>query len=103
MSVVGFLCAFGAVIFATWTVITVFLVGRNVPGWSSLATLITFFGGLILASLGLIGEYLWRIFDAVKTRPLYLVDEVTDETEAQEENLCIVRTEETEKNRFEIK
>lgn len=86
MSVIGFLCAFGAVLFAAWIVISVFLVGRNVLGWSSLATLITFFGGLILASLGLIGEYLWRIFDAVKDRPLYLVDEVIDKTKKPKED-----------------
>lgn len=78
MSVTGALCAIGAFLYAAVIIISSLLMERVVVGWSSLATLIIFFGGLILASLGLIGEYLWRIFDAVKRRPLYLVDEVID-------------------------
>lgn len=78
MSVIGFACAFGAFIYAIFIVAAVFLIESPVMGWSSLAALVTFFGGLILASLGLIGEYLWRVFDAVKGRPLYLVDETIE-------------------------
>lgn len=78
MSVIGVVCAFGAFIYAIFIVAAAFVVESPVAGWSSLAALVTFFGGLILASLGLIGEYLWRIFDAVKGRPLYLVDEIIE-------------------------
>lgn len=78
MSVLGFSCAAGAFLYGVFIIATAFITIHTVPGWSSLAALITFFGGLILASLGLIGEYLWRIFDAVKNRPLYLVDEQID-------------------------
>ena len=81
MSVIGFLCAFGAFAYATAIVICVLLMGRSVIGWSSLATLITFFSGLILVSLGVIGEYLWRIFDAVRKRPLYVVDQIIEKSE----------------------
>lgn len=79
MSVIGFMCACGAFLYASWIILSAFIGEREVLGWSSIATLITFFGGIVLASLGLIGEYLWRIFDAVRGRPLYLIGEEINE------------------------
>jgi dolichol-phosphate mannosyltransferase len=48
----------------------------EVQGWMSLAFMVTFFSGLILLALGIIGEYLWRIFDNTKRHPLFIVDTV---------------------------
>lgn len=45
------------------------------PGWTSLAVLISFFGGLILASIGIVGLYVGKIFEQVKSRPLFVIDE----------------------------
>ena len=50
------------------------LVGQTVQGWASLATLILFIGGVQLLFLGVIGEYVGRIYSASKQRPLYVVD-----------------------------
>lgn len=47
----------------------------TVAGWSSTITLITCFSGVQLLSLGVIGEYIAKIFVEVKRRPLYIVDE----------------------------
>ena len=47
----------------------------SVFGWSTLIVLITFFGGLQLISIGLIGEYVGRIFLQTKERPLYIIEE----------------------------
>ena len=52
---------------------------RTVPGWASTVLLIMFFSGFILAALGVIGEYLWRVYDEVRGRPLYLIRESSDE------------------------
>lgn len=49
--------------------------GVDVPGYASLITVILFFNGLILMGLGVQGEYIARIFQEVKGRPLYLVRE----------------------------
>jgi dolichol-phosphate mannosyltransferase len=47
--------------------------GITVPGWMSIILFITFFGGLILLSLGIIAEYIWRIYEEVKGRPGYII------------------------------
>ena len=49
---------------------------REVPGWASMAALISFLLGLAIVMLGVIGEYVWRIFDEVSRRPESVIDEV---------------------------
>lgn len=75
MSVSGFLFAALAFVYAAYVIIQslIHTGAVSVPGWASIVVLITFFSGLLLASLGVIGEYLWRIFDCVRDRPLYHV------------------------------
>lgn len=73
MSVGGILLAALSFLYMITIMVQTLLLGSSVQGWSSLAVLVTFFSGLILLSLGVIGEYLWRIYDAVKGRPMYTV------------------------------
>ena len=75
MSFVGCLCALCAFLYGAYLFIIALVETAIVPGWSALAVMITFFSGMILFSLGIIGEYLWRIFDEVKQRPMYIVRE----------------------------
>lgn len=49
----------------------------EVPGWASIIVSMYFLGGLILASIGVLGHYVGRIFAEVKNRPLYLVEQST--------------------------
>lgn len=44
-----------------------------VPGWTSIVVFISFFSGLILLALGIIAEYIWRIYEEVKSRPGYII------------------------------
>ncbi len=59
-------------------VIVLKAMGISWPGYSSLMASILFLGGVQLLMIGIMGEYLGRIFDEVKRRPLYLVGERTD-------------------------
>jgi polyisoprenyl-phosphate glycosyltransferase len=44
-----------------------------IPGWTSLAVAVLFLGGVQLLAVGILGEYIGRIYEEVKRRPLYLV------------------------------
>ncbi len=47
--------------------------GFSIPGWASTLIIISLFSGLILFSLGIIAEYIWRIYEEVKARPGYII------------------------------
>jgi glycosyltransferase involved in cell wall biosynthesis len=49
---------------------------RDVPGWSSVAALVSFLLGLAIVMLGVIGEYVWRIFDEVNRRPESVIEDI---------------------------
>ncbi|BDT68154.1 putative glycosyltransferase [Comamonadaceae bacterium OS-1] len=72
-SALGILIAFGAMLFGLWIVFEHFFEAQPVPGWATLATSMLFFSGVQLLSIGILGEYVGRIFDEVKQRPIYIV------------------------------
>ncbi|RCJ19903.1 hypothetical protein A6S26_04005 [Nostoc sp. ATCC 43529] len=59
--------------YASFLIIRTLLFGIDIPGYASLMVAVLFLGGVQLLSLGMIGEYLGRVYDEVKGRPLYLV------------------------------
>jgi len=69
----GALCAFGTLLYAIYIVIVTVLFGNKVPGYASLFVAITFFGSVQLISIGLLGEYIGRIYLETKQRPPYLI------------------------------
>lgn len=73
-SVVGMLISGASLIYALVIVIKTLIYGVDVPGFATLAAAIMFFGGVQLFSIGVLGEYIGRIFREVKQRPKYLID-----------------------------
>jgi glycosyltransferase involved in cell wall biosynthesis len=75
-TVFGFFVACFAFSYGVFLIARVLIYGRDVPGYASLMVVCLFAFGTQLITLGTIGEYISRIFDEVKQRPLYLVREV---------------------------
>ena len=74
-SYLGILISMLSFIYATFLVIRTLILGIDVPGYASIMVAVLFLGGVQLVSLGIIGEYLGRVYEEVKGRPLYLVRE----------------------------
>lgn len=84
MSMIGVLFFSVSIIWGIYVVVQK-LLGRIVtPGFTTLIILLLFSAGLIMFTLGILGEYIWRTLDAGRNRPLYIVDE-TEEMEGEEE------------------
>ncbi len=62
-------------IYAIFLILRTLLSGSDVPGYASLMVAVLFMGGIQLMSLGVLGEYIGRIYRETKRRPLYLIDE----------------------------
>ncbi len=60
-------------VYLVFLIIRVLISGIDVPGYASLMVVVLFLGGLQMLTLGIFGEYLGRLFDEVKGRPLYIV------------------------------
>lgn len=76
MSAFGVLIASLSFLYGSSVVIHALLGQVPVAGFASLAALIAFLLGLIIVMLGIIGEYLWRVFDEVNKRPEVIIDEI---------------------------
>ena len=63
-----------AFVYGLWVIAKALLWGDPVAGWPTMMAVILFLGGIQLIALGLIGEYLGRLYEESKQRPLYLVD-----------------------------
>jgi glycosyltransferase involved in cell wall biosynthesis len=77
---IGVLTALVAFGWGLWIIARTVLWGDPVQGWPSLMTVVLFLGGLQLVALGIIGEYLGRMYVESKQRPLYLVSETVPPT-----------------------
>ncbi len=74
-SYVGLFLSVLSLIYATFLFLRTLIFGIDVPGYASLMVAILFLGGIQLVTLGIIGEYIGRVYEEVKGRPLYLVRE----------------------------
>lgn len=75
----GFLSASLALVYGVFILVRTLAYGIDVPGYASLIVVVLFMNGLTLLGLGVIGEYLSRVFLEVKGRPLYIVQETVGE------------------------
>lgn len=78
-AVVGFIISAIAFVYMCWVLLKAMIWGDPVAGYPSLMVVILFLGGIQLLSLGVIGEYLGRIFNEAKGRPVYIISETNVE------------------------
>ncbi|MFM9944473.1 MAG: glycosyltransferase family 2 protein [Bacteroidia bacterium] len=79
----GFVCAFVGFFLIVYTLYSRYVLKDYEPGWSSLMITIVFIGGIQLIGIGIIGEYISRIYDNIRNRPLYIVDETNCEKDGE--------------------
>jgi dolichol-phosphate mannosyltransferase len=76
----GFATATLACAYGGYAVVQKYFFHNTVQGWTGLVVILGLIGGMILVSLGVIGEYVGRIFEEIKRRPLYIVQDDTNMT-----------------------
>jgi len=73
---VGFFVSLVSFVYLIVVLIQRIFTSTTVTGWSSIIAIVLFFQGVILMMLGLMGEYIGRIYEEIKSRPIYIVSEV---------------------------
>jgi dolichol-phosphate mannosyltransferase len=79
-SIFGFIVSGFAFCMVVYVLLSKYVFQTAVEGWPSLMLTILFLGGVQLICLGIIGEYLWRIMNTVRNRPLYIIEETNIES-----------------------
>jgi polyisoprenyl-phosphate glycosyltransferase len=72
-SLIGVAISAVSLIYALWIVFSTLMFGVQVPGYATIVTAVMFFGGIQLLSIGIMGEYIARIFREVKQRPPFII------------------------------
>lgn len=76
ITVIGMIVSTASLAFVVFVVINGILGRYDVPGFATLASIISFLLGLVICMLGVIGEYIWRIFDEINRRPEAVIEEI---------------------------
>ena len=76
ISLVGLVVSFLSFAYGFWIFINTLFGHTTVPGFATIVALIAFLLGLIIIMLGVMGEYLWRVFDEINRRPETVIDEI---------------------------
>jgi len=78
MSYMGMLCSLSGFAYALLIIVMRLRNSTPVQGWSSLMVVVLVLGGIQMMMLGVLGEYLWRTFEAARQRPIYFLEETSE-------------------------
>ena len=85
MSRLGLVVAAAGLIYAIVIVVAYLLNETPFPGWAPIMVTLLVLGGTIMIMLGISGEYLWRIYDEIKAKPLFVVQDVVGRGRSRDE------------------
>jgi len=72
---IGMFLAFVSFIYGSWIILKTLIFGVDSPGYASMITVILFLGGIQLMGIGILGEYIGRIYLESKNRPVYIIED----------------------------
>jgi glycosyltransferase involved in cell wall biosynthesis len=72
----GIFVSFVSFLYAAYVFINALLGNFSIPGFATLVSLISFLLGLVIIMIGIVGEYMWRIFHEINKRPEFVIDEI---------------------------
>jgi uncharacterized membrane protein YhaH (DUF805 family) len=73
LSLLGIVMFVLSILMAVIVILAKYVINAGIPGWASLAIIILFFGGIQNLSLGVVGEYIAKIYTETKQRPIYII------------------------------
>jgi len=76
ITIIGFIVSLFSFLFIIWVLYNKFFTQTAVAGWASTTIIISFIGGIQILSLGIIGEYIGKIYKEVKKRPRFIIDQI---------------------------
>jgi dolichol-phosphate mannosyltransferase len=85
MSMAGFVVAAFSFVLGLWYLVQKLMGVNLTPGLSTTVLVVSFFSGVQLLALGVVGEYIGRIYDETKRRPMYIIDRKVNFTDPIEE------------------
>ncbi len=97
MSYVGIACSLSGFVYALAIIILRLRNSTPVQGWSSLMVVVLVLGGVQMMMLGVLGEYLWRTFEAARQRPVYFLEESSDVDAISEQPPALEKRHEVER------
>jgi glycosyltransferase involved in cell wall biosynthesis len=72
---IGTILAFISFLYGSWIILKTLIFGVDSPGYASMITVVLFLGGIQLMGIGILGEYIGRIYIESKNRPIYIVED----------------------------
>ena len=72
---IGLFISLLSLIFGSWIIIKTLLFGVDIPGYASMFTTVLFLGGIQLMGIGILGEYIGRLYMEAKKRPIYIIED----------------------------
>ena len=76
VSLIGFIFAIASIIYGSVIFFNAIINNLSVPGYASIFVMISFLSGIIIIILGIIGEYIWRIYDEVTRKPKSIIEKI---------------------------